>query len=41
MLATPVEGDPKGPFSIATIPKWREDATPFPVLLTLPFIHTL
>ena len=29
-LATIVEGDPKTPFSIATTPRCREGATPFP-----------
>ena len=32
-LATLVEGDPKVPFSIATTPRWREGAIPFPGLL--------
>ncbi len=31
-LATIVEGDPKAPFSIATTPRCREDATPSPGL---------
>ena len=33
MLATVVEVDPKAPFSIATTPRCREGATPFPGLL--------
>ena len=32
-LATLTEGDPKVPFSIATTPRCREGATPFPELL--------
>ena len=32
-LATVVEGDPKAPFSLATIRGVREDTTPFPGLL--------
>ena len=32
-LATLGEGDPKAPFSIATTPRCREGATPFPGLL--------
>ena len=32
-LATLVEGDLKAPFSIATTPRCREGATPFPGLL--------
>ena len=32
-LATIVEGDQKAPFSIATTPRFREGATPFPGLL--------
>ena len=32
-LATLVEGDPKAPFSIATTPRCRGGATPFPGLL--------
>ena len=31
------EGDPKAPFSIATTPRCRENATPFPGLLHLTF----
>ena len=36
-----VEGDPKAPFSIATTPKCREGATPFPELLHLLVIRNL
>ena len=35
LLATVVEGDQKAPFSIATTPKCRGSATPFPGLLHL------
>ena len=36
-LATVVEGDPTDPFSIATTPRCREGATPFPGLLHFTF----
>ena len=34
-------GDPKAPFSIATTPRYREVATPFPYCSTLLLILTL
>ena len=40
-MAAVVEGDPKGPFSIATTQRCREGATPFPGLLHFTLIRTL